>query len=476
MKSNYRLSKISRKRGVDDSPFSSSGVGSGLAITPPDYGIGFVDGGMEAVVPVQLMGSTGRASTPAPASTPNRTGLPDQLKSGIEHLSGYSMDDVKVHYNSSKPAALNAHAYAQGKDIHLGAGQEKHLPHEAWHVVQQKQGRVRATLQMKAGIRGNDDAGLEKEADVMGGRASQMMSEKNARPDPITAFLVPQHAVVQRRDLNKFEREGLADAKDRLDRLQERYETHKALMTDALRKRAGFGNVLGYFQDLGWDDATQVFNELDVKFSILTDLSIRAATNDKTYGEFIKQVNFYDKSGGMNKFFNIYKNIEKGLLSEERNDTNQFTELDEVYFRNYMEGSKSPITVYRGDGRDVTSDSFDKLPFADMPAGGSPDITFAGVVEHTHTNTLKNGMVSCTTDPKVALHFATESHQYGVVWELMLENYIHVTNLLKARNFKYRFPGQFEVLYPGAIPGSKIVSATLYKKKVMVKKRVSDID
>lgn len=36
----------------------------------------------------------------------NRTGLPDNLKSGIENLSGYSMDDVNVHYNSAKPSGL----------------------------------------------------------------------------------------------------------------------------------------------------------------------------------------------------------------------------------------------------------------------------------------------------------------------------------------------------------------------------------
>ncbi|WP_394749989.1 eCIS core domain-containing protein [Spongiimicrobium salis] len=103
----------------------------------------------------------------------NHTGLPDNLKSGIENLSGYAMDDVKVHYNSSKPEQLNAHAYAQGTDIHLGAGQEKHLPHEAWHVVQQKQGRVKPTRQLKGKVQINDDAGLEKEADVMGAKAMQ---------------------------------------------------------------------------------------------------------------------------------------------------------------------------------------------------------------------------------------------------------------------------------------------------------------
>lgn len=34
----------------------------------------------------------------------NNTGLPDNLKTGIENLSGMSLDDVKVHYNSDKPA------------------------------------------------------------------------------------------------------------------------------------------------------------------------------------------------------------------------------------------------------------------------------------------------------------------------------------------------------------------------------------
>src|SRR3989338_1393658 len=101
----------------------------------------------------------------------NNTGLPDNLKSGIENLSGYSMNDVKVHYNSDKPTQLNAHAYAQGSEIHLAPGQEKHLAHEAWHVVQQKQGRVQPTRQLKGKVAINDDAGLEKEADVMGAKA-----------------------------------------------------------------------------------------------------------------------------------------------------------------------------------------------------------------------------------------------------------------------------------------------------------------
>jgi|GEM_PF-4673754 len=105
------------------------------------------------------------------ASPRNDTGLPDGLKSGVESLSGMSMDDVRVHYNSSAPAQLQALAYTQGSDIHVAPGQEKHLAHEAWHVVQQKQGRVQPTTQLQ-GESLNDAPGLEHEADVMGSRAS----------------------------------------------------------------------------------------------------------------------------------------------------------------------------------------------------------------------------------------------------------------------------------------------------------------
>jgi len=112
---------------------------------------------------------------------PNRTGLPDALKSGVESLSGLSLDDVRVHYNSSKPEQLQALAYTQGSDIHVAPGQERHIPHEAWHVVQQKQGRVQPTMQMQGGVKVNDDTGLEREADVMGAKARQSDIKAQAR-------------------------------------------------------------------------------------------------------------------------------------------------------------------------------------------------------------------------------------------------------------------------------------------------------
>ena len=115
------------------------------------------------------------AAQRAEAPRPNNTGMPDNLKSGIESLSGFSMDDVRVHYNSSKPATVQALAYTQGTDIHVAPGQEKHLPHEAWHVAQQMAGHVSPTTNIN-GMPVNDNAGLEHEADVMGEKAAQCKS------------------------------------------------------------------------------------------------------------------------------------------------------------------------------------------------------------------------------------------------------------------------------------------------------------
>ncbi|CAM3874951.1 hypothetical protein VA7868_02349 [Vibrio aerogenes CECT 7868] len=110
---------------------------------------------------------------PMPVQRKNNTGLPDHIKAGVEHLSGMSMDHVRVSYNSPRPAQLNAHAYAQGNRILMAPGQAHHVAHEAWHVVQQAQGRVAPTTQF-AGQAINDSPALEREADVMGAKAASV--------------------------------------------------------------------------------------------------------------------------------------------------------------------------------------------------------------------------------------------------------------------------------------------------------------
>jgi hypothetical protein len=157
---------------------------------------GFDGAVAQRVEAVPAAGVPGAASSASPAAKVNETGMPNPLKSGIESLSGMDMSSVRVHRNSGKPAQLNAQAYAQGHDIHLGPGQERHLPHEAWHVVQQRQGRVKATVQLQGDVPVNDDAGLEREADVMGGKALSIGPD--SPPAPSTASGSNSSRVVQR--------------------------------------------------------------------------------------------------------------------------------------------------------------------------------------------------------------------------------------------------------------------------------------
>jgi hypothetical protein len=113
-------------------------------------------------------------------SKTNTTGMPLPLKEGLEKLSGFDLSSVKVHYNSSEPSRMNALAYAQGDHIHLAPGREKYLPHEGWHVVQQKQGRVKPSMEAY-GVQINHDETLEKESDLMGARALQHQDDRSVK-------------------------------------------------------------------------------------------------------------------------------------------------------------------------------------------------------------------------------------------------------------------------------------------------------
>jgi hypothetical protein len=163
--------------------------GPGLSLAPPAF---------------QLMASDAAPTSPpeAPAMQLKASGgMPGDLVSGFAASTGHDLSDVNVHYNSDKPSSVGALAYAQGNDIHLGAGQEQHLAHEAAHVVQQREGRVQATTEV-AGMPVNDNKGLESEADNMGAKAMQMKADNvqrnteafavnNMSSGPIQRYTVP---------------------------------------------------------------------------------------------------------------------------------------------------------------------------------------------------------------------------------------------------------------------------------------------
>lgn len=94
----------------------------------------------------------------------NSTGIPDRMKQDFENRSGLSFDDVRIHYNSGRPARFQSLAYTQGTNVYIAPGQEKHLGHELGHVLQQKQGMVRPAIRYENALLNNDPY-LENQAD-----------------------------------------------------------------------------------------------------------------------------------------------------------------------------------------------------------------------------------------------------------------------------------------------------------------------
>ncbi len=130
-----------------------------------------------------------------PQVTPNVAAKIQSLKGGglplspnqrsfFESRMGQDFSGVRIHTDSKAAdtaQTIQAKAFTLGHDIVFNTGQYSHdnqegkklLAHELTHVVQQMQGRVRPTMQAK-GASINDDKELEREADVMGAKATDL--------------------------------------------------------------------------------------------------------------------------------------------------------------------------------------------------------------------------------------------------------------------------------------------------------------
>lgn len=108
--------------------------------------------------------------------------MPVAVQTKMDRAFGTDLSAVRIH-EGPRSEALGARAYTQGTDVHFAPGEyrpdsqsgQELLGHELAHVVQQSQGRVRATTQAK-GVGVNDDSALEAEADAMGAKAARGVS------------------------------------------------------------------------------------------------------------------------------------------------------------------------------------------------------------------------------------------------------------------------------------------------------------
>ena len=118
-------------------------------------------------------------SKPAAQPKANNTGLPGGLVNKMEKVFKTDMSHLDVRVNSKEPAKVDAIATAQGNRVDIAPGHynpntskgQSLIAHEAWHTIQQAQGRVKPTMQAK-GKAINNDRGLEAEADRMGARVA----------------------------------------------------------------------------------------------------------------------------------------------------------------------------------------------------------------------------------------------------------------------------------------------------------------
>jgi hypothetical protein len=125
-------------------------------------------------IPVQSAPTLQR--TPA---THSGRSIPAPVRHKMERAFNANFADVRVH-EGSHAASLGAIAYTQANHIHFSLGKynpetssgQALLGHELAHVVQQRQGRVKPTGQVK-GFPLNDNLALEQEADRLGLKAAQ---------------------------------------------------------------------------------------------------------------------------------------------------------------------------------------------------------------------------------------------------------------------------------------------------------------
>lgn len=311
----------------------------------------------------QMLKSSVLKAQSAQKEGPDLTGIPKQMKLEFEERSGESLGDVRVQYNSEKPAQLQALAYTQGSRIYIGPGQERHLRHELVHVIQQKQGRVQATARVN-GMAVNDEERLEREADL-GHIPVQMKAEEAA-------------GVVQRRIEDDGHLVERSEFKDRMynrnksrwnyylkgvqnrNKNQNNTTIHHIIPFETLRQ---FWNIIvDYYPDLWGGMVKEILQKVRIKFTLGGvyrsdyERSLLGTQNNIKNEDIEKEIDRETKVLEDRAFNNAATTISQGR-PQNMGDLNDL--LDTVY--SWMPGNLviGPLANNRSDDPNQTSEAFD---------------------------------------------------------------------------------------------------------------------
>ena len=118
--------------------------------------------------------------------------LPEEVRAKMEAALGMDFSEVRIHVGP-QAASVGALAFTRGLDIFFAPGHyqpwsregQELLAHELTHVVQQSEGRAGASREVD-GVPINDEAGLEREADLMGAQVArdEQVRDGNINPNP----------------------------------------------------------------------------------------------------------------------------------------------------------------------------------------------------------------------------------------------------------------------------------------------------
>lgn len=362
--------------------------------------------------------------------------IPEAVRRKMESLFNADFSNVRIHVGA-QAKSIGAVAFTMGSQIRFAPGHYnpntshglRLLGHELTHVVQQRSGRVRNPF--GRGIAVVQDTGMEAEADRMGIQAA-------AHRLPVQAKTVVQPKGIEPPPL-WFAGEPVP----------------------AIRGEQPFVSLAA----TGGRPPVDLHTAQPHPISHSSEGIIQPRRKRWTHAQREQSRKFWEKK--REKEERKRKAEEARLLRTMRSSLAEIAPSDERFFQDYRKSSKPAVTVYRGAGWGITATSLDNYagPGDIQPKAGTPDRTFYGVVNHQWSNRNHGCMVSCTAKICLGVHFAVDSHNYGLVYEIEIDDYIDVNWLLKKRNFRNRYLGQHEFLIPRAIRATEIRRVYLVSKE-----------
>ena len=318
------------------------------------------------------------------------------ISSFLEAASGVSLGDVEVHYNSHKPAAIGALAYAKGNEVFLGPGQEQHLPHELTHVVQQKQGIVEPTGNI-GGMPVNTSDSLESAADRM----------STAVPSGAVSGATPSGGVVQGIFISESMNNGRVPKEDveaAIKMLEGAYQSHidemekikKANDTDL--KNAATGDSANALKAKMRGDKKLLQAYKNGKSSVRSRFKEKIKSEDKVYIEAYLQDELYkaqqmgynaaqEGAGLTDNAYDHLSDAGKTVVDPERKLKSEHTLKG---FLRDMSRFALDDTVFEGlDGVKDWSPAFDAGALTQVRMGGSASLT-GNIGDGTATKTATN--------------------------------------------------------------------------------------